>query len=71
MVDVDLTPQLCTAKVQEYRDGGWIFDYDDATRFVGASHPKGGSQSICELRNSFCNSEFGHAIAKYLNGIGE
>jgi len=65
-----LMPLLCTAKVQEYRDNGWVFEYCDSTRFVGAYHPNGGKQSICELKNNFDNSAFGHAIAKYLNGIG-
>ena len=58
-------------KVEEYRERGWVFHYDDDTRFVGASHPKGGKQSICELKNSLNNSDFGHAIAKYLNGNGD
>ena len=62
-------PFLRDAKVQEYRDRGWIFHYDDHTKFVGVSHPEGGRQSICELKNNFNNSDFGHAIAEYLNGV--
>lgn len=64
-----LNEMLCTAKVQEYRDNGWVFIYEPKTRFVGASHPHGGKQSICELRSGFADDDFGFAIAKYLNGI--
>lgn len=55
-------------KVQEYRDNGWIFKYEPETRFVGAYHPQGGKQSICELRNGFADDAFGFAIAAHLNG---
>ncbi|MCK9386067.1 MAG: hypothetical protein M0Q15_15770 [Nevskia sp.] len=64
-----LNELLCTAKVQEYRNNGWVFKYEPETRFVGACHPQGGKQSICELRNGFADDDFGFAIAKYLNGI--
>ena len=59
---------LGAAKVQEYRDNGWVFKYDPETRFVGAYHPQGGKQSICELRNGFGDDAFGFAIAAHMNG---
>ena len=54
---------------------GWKFDYDEATRFVVASHPLGGKFSICEVarfarsggENPVTFHEVGHAIAAWLS----
>jgi hypothetical protein len=61
--------QCRTAKIQEYRDNGWIFRYEPETRFVGAYHPQGGKQSICELRNGYADDVFGLTIAACLNFV--
>lgn len=42
--------------------GGWCFQYEPGTAFVGAKHPDGGRRSVCEAPQ-----EFGPAIAEALN----
>jgi hypothetical protein len=63
------------------RELGWVFDYDDDTGFVSATHPKGGKRSIVEVCGihrlmSFTplsitvaeSHEIGRQIAMLLNG---
>lgn len=54
---------------KEFLKQGWEFEYDPATRFVGANHPKGGKQSICEvvIKQPYARDEFGFALADFLN----
>ena len=54
-------------KLIEYRKNGWVFRYDASTKFIGAYHPNGGKQSICELNNVFGNDDFGFIIENLLN----
>jgi len=71
-VNVNLTiegqPQCCA----KLREAGWRFDYDTETRFVSASHPLGGKQSVVEIhricRTKFDTDEIGQQIAMLLNG---
>ena len=55
--------------IKEYKENGWLFTYCPSTKFVGAEHPKGGRQSICELTNGFDNDAFGYFIANSLNAV--
>jgi hypothetical protein len=48
---------------------GWVFNYSEDTQYVGASHPRGGEQSICEVKGINAHEQ-GHAIAKALNDMG-
>lgn len=53
--------------IEKYQDNGWVFKYEPGTKFIGAYHPSGGKQSICELVNHFEPDAFGTAIAEFLN----
>ena len=58
-----------------FADAGWTFHYDEATYFIGASHPLGGAFSVCEVsrfhraggEKPITFHELGHAIAAWLN----
>lgn len=52
----------------EMRRQGWCFTFDEATRFVGAVHTRGGKQSIIEIRNAE-HFDLGYAIAEALNAV--
>lgn len=66
-----MTDRITPKQVQSMRENGWVFNYSPSTRFVGAHHPQGGSQSICELKNGFHNDDFGKFIADSLNSHSE
>lgn len=53
--------------IKNYQNNGWVFEYEPKTKFIGAYHPSGGKQSICELVNHFESDAFGTAIAEFLN----
>lgn len=53
--------------IEEYQKNGWVFEYEFGTKFIGAYHPNGGKQSICELINHIEPDAFGIAIAEFLN----
>ena len=53
--------------VEEYQKDGWVFKYESGTKFIGAYHPNGGKQSICELVNHIESNAFGITIAEFLN----
>lgn len=80
-VHVNLTvegqPECC----KKMRESGWVFDYDECTGFVSATHPHGGKKSIAEICGlnrlmSFSplslfvadSHEIGRQIAMLLNG---
>ncbi len=46
---------------------GWRFTYSPSTRYIGMEHPKGGKQSICEMKHPFDMDEFGKLIIDFLN----
>lgn len=47
---------------------GWQYEYSPSTKYVQASHPKGGKQSICEVTIPFDSDAIGYAIAAALAG---
>lgn len=53
--------------VREFQDDGWVFIYDEDTRFIGAHHKEGGKQSVCEIRHPYQGHDFGRALAYLLN----
>lgn len=57
---------LVPAELLQMRRDGWIFRWEPATCFVGAYHPKGGAQSILEIRRRDL-AQLGEAIAAALN----
>jgi len=51
---------------------GWVFSYDSEIRYIGAKHPNGGKQSICDMgRNLFHTDRdaIARSIVDYLNNI--
>jgi hypothetical protein len=65
--------------MQAFADAGWEFSYDEATRFIRASHPLRGAFSVCEVsrftrglgERPITFDELGHAIAAWLNRKSE
>jgi hypothetical protein len=51
----------------DFLQSGWVFSYDPSTRFIGAYHPNGGKQSICEIRSRFDNDNIGNDIVQLIN----
>lgn len=56
--------------ITDLQDRGWTFSFSDSTRYLEASHPRGGKMSVLEIRRpEFL--PFGHAIAKLLNDTAD
>lgn len=53
--------------VQFYQENEWKFRYEPKTHFIGAYHPNGGKQSVCEVVHPFDRESFGFVIAEFLN----
>ena len=60
------------ATIRNMVDGGWRFEWDLRTGFIGACHPLGGKQTICEIHgNSYIDKDrLGLGITKMLNAMG-
>lgn len=60
------------ATIRTMVDGGWRFEWDLRTGFIGACHPMGGKQTICEIHgNSYIDKDrLGLGITKMLNAMG-
>jgi len=54
------------SKIQEYRHSGWTFDYDNSTKFIGATHKQGGKQSTCVVGSRY-GEGFGNEIVSLMN----
>jgi hypothetical protein len=77
MASCEVTVVVTTVEnpMRTFADAGWEFHYDEATRFVGASHALGGAFSICEVAQFIRSGgekpitfhEVGHAIAAWMN----
>lgn len=61
--------EFSTERLDEWQTAGWSFDYDPSTRFVGATHKKGGKQSLLEMKHPTADTRnyFGSLIACLLN----
>lgn len=58
------------SQIQEYLKQGWRFVYDPETMFIGIEHPRGGNQSLCDLRHGLSKSvrdDFGRELEAFLN----
>ena len=49
----------------------WTFAYEPTTCFVSATHPNGGKQTVCEIRNAVVGESLGYLIADLLNQLVE
>lgn len=47
---------------------GWVYQYERATRFIGAYHPEGGKQSILHFERQEMGDELGPVLVHLLNG---
>lgn len=58
--------------VRKLVDGGWRFEWDLRTGFIGACHPRGGKQTVCEIHgNSYVDRDrLGLGITKMLMALG-
>lgn len=57
-------------QIREYLKQGWKFVYDPETAFIGIEHPRGGNQSLCDLRHGLSKSvrdDFGRELEAFLN----
>jgi hypothetical protein len=52
----------------DYIAAGWTFAYEPGTKFIGASHDRGGRQSIAEVVHPYQPHEFGEFLARALRG---
>lgn len=50
-------------------ESGWEFNYEPHTFYIGAKHPNGGAQSICEIKHRHNRDEIGFLIAELLNAV--
>lgn len=48
---------------------GWEYRYEPATQFIGAYHPNGGAQSICQFPDKRIGDDIGPALAAILNDM--
>ena len=58
--------------IRQMVDSGWRFEWDLRTGFIGACHPMGGKQTICEIHgNSYIDKDrLGLGITKMLMALG-
>lgn len=49
----------------------WRFSYEPSTHFVSATHPQGGNQTVCEIKNAIVGDSLGFLIADLLNQLVE
>lgn len=58
--------------IRQMVDSGWRFEWDLQTGFIGACHPMGGKQTICEIHgNSYIDKDrLGLGITKMLMALG-
>lgn len=59
--------EICKTELRKMLQDGWVISYEPDTRFIGASHPRGGRQSICEIRHPYHCHEIGREIADAIN----
>ena len=50
---------------------GWKFTYDPGTRYIGLEHPRGGKQSVCEMKHPFYMDKLGELIVNRLNFLNK
>jgi hypothetical protein len=69
---VDYGGSVFLATIRNMVDGGWRFEWDLRTGFIGACHPLGGKQTICEIHgNSYIDKDrLGLGITTMLNAMG-
>jgi len=59
--------------LEEKREGGWAFVFDESTGYVYGAHERGGRFDVCELSRRLVlqmdlRRQIGEAIAGALNG---